>query len=186
MPKFWSPLRRGTETQGATALHPAQQHEPVEIYTVGSLITGKVSPQGRRLSDMLSQSSVLRVKDPNVIPYREGISTEPAAPDSWHSVETDDVLFVMPPEHLSPRQLRIHRRQRRIRMRIGDFEIVGTAHTAPGTELSLYTLRQRSRFLALTNAVAYSNSDPAWERAASVILVNLAPVAELKELLTIA
>ena len=185
MPKFWS-VRGSTQADPATPVEPIEQHEPVEIYTVAALVTGKVSPQGRRLSDMLNTSSLLPVKDASVISYHDGLTAQPGPADSWQSVDTDDILFVMPPEHLSARQLRLHRRQRRVRVMTGDFELVGTAHTAPGSDVHLYSLRQRSRYLALTNAVAYSNTDPAWERAASVILVNLRPVVELKEMFTIA
>jgi hypothetical protein len=40
-------------------------------------------------------------------------------------------------------------------------------------------------FLAITGAHVSSMGDPAWERSASVVLVNVRPIDGLKEVLTI-
>ena len=186
MGNFWSLRRRGIETDGSAAVQPVEHLEPVEIYTVGALLTGVVAPHGQRLSDMLNQGSVLRVRDTNLTAYQAGVQIPAAEGGAWHSVDTSDILFVMPPEHLSSRQLRIHRSRHRVKLEVGDFEVTGTAHMPPGTALDVYVLRTKTRFVALTHASAYSRTDPAWERSASVILVNVAHAADLKEVLTIA
>ena len=51
-----------------------------------------------------------------------------------------EILFVMPPSHVTNPQRRVHRRQRRVLMRSGDFEILGQVHLLPGVELSPYAL----------------------------------------------
>jgi hypothetical protein len=41
------------------------------------------------------------------------------------------------------------------------------------------------RFMAVTNAEVSSTADPAWERRTSVVLVNVGPIQDLSEVLTI-
>jgi hypothetical protein len=183
---FWN-FRRQPATQGSAAIaEEAAQPEPVELYTSAALVTGSIMPEGRRLSDILNGSSLLRLRQPHLTPYRAGLQLERTGEAEWRSVDTADVLFVAPPEHTSARQMRVHRKQRRVRIAAGDFEITGVAHVPPGNDLAAYLRRSGVRFLPLTNAVAYSRADPAWERVAPVLLVNAKHMSDVTEVVTIA
>jgi hypothetical protein len=157
--------------------------EPVEIYTATAMVYGYVDSEGRRLSDILNANSHLAIRDPKStsvitsVPGTEG--------DGWTSIAAEDILFIMPPEYVSPRQLRVHRRQHRVRITTGPYQLVGNAHLPAGAELHSYALQRRIKFLAVTDAWAYSTLDPAFERMAPVVVVNVGPIEELTEVLTI-
>jgi hypothetical protein len=162
---------------------PEQTLEPVEIYTETAMVHGLVEPEGRRLSDILNSNSVLAIRDArstSLFPSVDGTTGT-----GWTRIPADEILFVMPPEHQSPRQLRIHRRQHRMRIRCGSFDLTGNGHLPPGTTLDPYVLRSRVRFLALTGVHVFSRTDPAFERHAPVVLVNVRLATELKEVVTI-
>jgi hypothetical protein len=157
--------------------------EPVEIYTATAMVHALVEPEGRRLSDMLNANSVLAIRDArstSLLPDVEG-----SEGSGWSRLSTDEILFVMPPQRESPRQMRVHRRKHRVRIQIGQFHIVGDAHALPGIRLDPYVLRQRMHFLAITDAVVSSMADPVWDRSAPVVLVNVRPVQALREVLKI-
>ena len=183
MPGFWDWRER---TQTATAAELAVEDtplEPVELYTTTAMVYGMVEPEGRRMSDILNSSSQLPIRDPRSTSMVNGVPGTDG--DGWTSVATEDILVVMPPEHVSPRQLRVNRRQHRVRINTGPYVVIGNAHLPPGVGLDAYALQRRLRFLAVTNAVIYSNVDPALERMAKVVLVNISPIQELTEVLTI-
>ena len=188
MARFWdwsNPSSTSSSVSGnAVAVGPGETSlEGVELYTETALVVGLVAPEGRRLSDILNSSSRLPVRDARSVSILRDVEGSERA--GWTSVATADILFAMPPEHASPRQLKIHRRPHRVRIGTGPYLIVGTAHVLPGIKLDPYVLRSRMRFLALTSAHVSSTSDPLWERAAAVVLVNVQPVHDLTEVLTI-
>lgn len=180
MSKFWS-MRRGTEVDGSAAVAAEEepQLEPVELYTTSAMMTGLTAPHGRRLSDMLSESSAFRMQGAQVFPYSYGGVEEPSPAEPWTSIDTDQILFVMPPEHASPRQLRVHRRQRRVHLNVGDFDITGNMHLLPGTDVRSVG---GTRFLPVTQALVLSRADEAWERSASVVLVNARHIVSAADL----
>ena len=157
--------------------------EPVEIYTATAMVHGLVEPEGRRLSDMLNSNSALAIRDARSTSLLMDVDGSEGS--GWSRLATDEILFVMPPERESPRQLRIHRRQHRVRIETGQFQIVGNAHALPGVRLDPYVLRTRMHFLAITGAHVSSMGDPAWERSVPVVLVNVRPIEGLTEVLTI-
>lgn len=182
MPGFWD---WGKQSSAATApaIEPVPALEPVELYTKHAMVFGYVDPQGQRLSDILNSNSHLSIDD------ARSTSMLNAAPGSagegWTSIATDEILLAMPPEHVSSRQLRVNRRQHRVRISTGPYVVIGNAHVPPGVGLDAYALQRRIKFLAVTSALVYSTLDPALERMAKVVLVNVGPVAELTEVLTI-
>jgi hypothetical protein len=183
MPSFWDWRER---TQTATAAELAVEDtplEPVELYTTSSMVVGMVEPEGRRLSDILNANSHLAIRDARSTSLHDGVDGSEG--EGWMPLATDDILLVMPPEHLSPRQLRIHRRQHRVRITTGPYVVIGNAHVPPGVGLDAYALQKRINFLAVTQAAVYSTVDPALERMAQVVLVNIRTVEELTEVLTI-
>jgi hypothetical protein len=183
MPGFWDWRER---TQTATAAELAVEDtplEPVELYTKTAMVYGMVEPEGRRLSDILNANSHLAVRDPRSTSMHYGVDGSEG--EGWTPIVTDEILLVMPPEHASPRQLRVHRRQHRVRITTGPYVVVGNAHVPPGVGLDAYALQKRIKFLAVTQAAVYSNADPALERMAPVVLVNVRTVEDLTEVLTI-
>jgi hypothetical protein len=183
MPGFWDwRERRQHESATAVALDETPL-EPVELYTKSAMVFGLVEPEGRRLSDILNSNSHLAIRDPRSTSLHGGISG--TGGDGWSPLATDEILLVMPPEQVSPRQLRIHRRQHRVRITTGPYVVVGNAHVPPGVGLDAYALQKRIKFLAVTQAAVYSTVDPALERMARVVLVNIRTVEELTEVLTI-
>jgi hypothetical protein len=184
MASFWDWRTSSSATVEPPAVTEAPSTlEPVEVYTSSALVHGLVEPEGRRLSDMLNSNSVLAIRDAR----STSLMTDVDGTESkgWSRLPIDEILFVMPPRHESPRQLRIHRRQHRVRIETGHFQIVGNAHVLPGIKLDPYVLRSRMTFLAITDAYVVSIGDPAWERRAPVVLVNVRPIAGLKEVVTI-
>jgi hypothetical protein len=184
MSRFWS-LRRGNAVAGTTAVEPVEQFEPVELYTAGALMTGVVAPNGQRMSDILNAEKEVRVRGLTVTPYRTDVAVAAADRDEWQTVSVDDVLLVMPPEHASPRQLRVHRRQQRVKLTVGDFEVTGNLHLPPGATFDQYRGRRTATFVPVTKASAFANSDPAWERIAPVLLVNAKHVRDVRDVLSI-
>jgi hypothetical protein len=184
---FWT-WRRGAAnfaTNGSAALEMVEEPEPVEIYTRGAMVTGSVISHGERMSDLLNHHNQLRVRAPRALPYGDVDEVRSTVEDSWETIDVDEILFVTPPSHVSNPQRRVHRRQRRVLMRTGDFEILGQVHLLPGVELSPYALATRVHFLPVTKAMVRSTIDPFWERSADVILVNVRPLEDLREVVTI-
>lgn len=183
MARFWEWQARPTPGAAVAVEEEASPLEPVEVYTRTALVVALVAPEHRRLSDILNSNSTLALRDASSTSLINGV--DGSTGKGWTSLGTDEILLVMPPEHQSPRQMRVHRRQHRIRIRTGPFQITGNAHVLPGTQLDPFVLRSRMRFMALTNAQVSSNADPAWERRARVVLVNVGPIHDLSEVLTI-
>lgn len=185
MARFWDWRPQAvTNTDGSTALaEPILTLEPVELYTKTAMLFGLVAAEGRRLSDILNANSVLSLRDARSTSLFA--SVDGSQGQGWTGINREEILFVMPPEHESPRQLRIHRRQHRVRIQTGPFQITGNAHVLPGTALDAYALQTRMHFLAVTNAQVYGMVDSAFERAAPVVLVNVRPIEDLTEVLTL-
>ena len=185
MTGFWD--WRGSSTSvsdGAAALAAAQiALEAVEIYTSHAMLPGRVAPEGRRLSDILNATSHLPVRGVHSIGPMDAIDGTDGG--DWTSISTEDILFAMPPKHASPRQMRINRRQHRVRIETGPYVLVGNAHLLPGTTIDPYVLRSRMRFLALTQVHVASRADASWERIAPVVLVNVRPLTDLTEVVTV-
>lgn len=182
MPGFWE-WRGKANSQAAVALEAPPQLEPVELYTNNAMIFGSVDPQGQRLSDILNSNSHLSIRDARSTSMLNGVPGSEG--EGWTGVSADEILLAMAPEHVSPRQLRVNRRQHRVRITTGPYVVIGNAHVPPGAGLDAYALQKRIKFLAVTRAVVYSTVDPALERKAEVVLVNIGPIAELTEVLTI-
>ena len=185
MAKFWDWRDNSTSVADGAGTVVVEQVplEPVELYTRHAMVLGRVAADGRRLSDILNSNSHLPVRDARSISLLNGLDGTDGG--GWTSVNTEDILFAMPPDRASPRQMRINRRQHRVRIETGPYVVVGNAHVLPGTKLDPYVLRSRMRFLALTQVHVASKTDPSWERTAPVVLVNVRPLTDLTEVVTI-
>jgi hypothetical protein len=141
---------------------PSRTLEPVRIYTAAGTFDGSITPAGERVTDLLQQGQGLEV-----LPL--GADAENA--DAWIHFESSEIQMVVPPPHVSPRQLRLVRNQREVRLRVGGHRAVGTAHLRPGVERDPYTLVTRP-FLPLTNASVMRDDGQEWD-SFDVVIVNL-------------
>lgn len=183
MPGFWEWRAKPQGVTAAAAVLDEPQLEPAEIYTKTGMVFGMVEPEGRRMSDILNSNSHLAIRDPRSTSLHS--SVDGTQGEGWTSLPTAAILLVMAPQRTSPRQMRIHRRQHRVRISTGPYVLVGNAHVPPGSDLDAYALQKRIKFLAVTQAAVYSNVDPAFERMAQVVLVNVRTADDLTEVLTI-
>lgn len=189
---FWN-WRRGpgpSATSGSAALVAVSDLAPIEIYTADSRIVGWISPNGQRVTDLLSTQDELRLWRPAPGPL--DATAEPSTGGSnpgengeWESLATARVILAMPPEWRASRQLRLHRRLRRAVVLAGPFSLTGNVHLPPGTEVGMHLVRS-SGFLPLTDAYLLHNGEPPFEHVVSVVLVNSAHVSQILPLVSLA
>ena len=188
---FWN-WRRGpgpSATQGSAAIAMSPELAPIELYTADSRIVGWISPNGHRVTDLLTSTDELRLWRPSPGPLDGDSAPKAVDPEGesgeWESVETSRVILAMPPEWRASRQLRLHRRLRRAALMAGPFSVTGNIHLAPGVEVGPHLLRTAG-FLPLTDAYLLHNGEPSFEHVVSVVIVNATHVAEIVPLITLA
>jgi hypothetical protein len=190
---FWN-WRRGpgpSATQGSAALAASPELAPIELYTADSRIVGWISPNGQRVTDLLTSQDELRLWRPSPGPIE---ATEPPTADpsdvgsdsgEWETLATARVILAMPPEWRASRQLRLHRRLRRAALVAGPFSVTGNIHLHPGVEVGPHLLRGQG-FLPLTDAYLLHAGEPSFEHVVSVVIVNSLHVAQIVPLVTLA
>ena len=187
---FWN-LRRGPASsafQGNAAMAAVSDLAPIELYTADSRIVGWISPNGHRVTELLSGQDKVRLwrpapgpLDATSMPSQEG----PGENGEWESLATARIVLAMPPEWRASRQLRLHRRLRRAALIAGPFSLTGNIHLGPGVEVGLHLVRSPG-FLPLTDAYLLHDGDPPFEHVVSVVLVNTAHVSKIVPLVTLA
>ena len=200
---FWN-WRRGTgatSTSGTSAMALATDLAPIELYTADARVVGWIAAGGRRVTDLLNDEAELRMWRPSPGPLEQpmasGAESEPAAasarpsadPDSsgqWHTMLTAQVILAMPPEWRASRQLRLHRKLRRVALSAGPFSVTGNLHLPPAAEVSDDYLRLSPGFLPLTESYILHNGEPPFEHVVSVVIVNTAHVTQIQPLVTLA
>jgi hypothetical protein len=190
---FWN-WRRGTgatATSGTAAVALAPDLAPIELYTADSRVVGWIAANGRRVTDLLNAQDELRLWQPSPGPIEAPTSPRDTAPDpgehgEWQSLLTEQVILAMPPEWRASRQLRLHRKLRRVALSAGPFNVTGNLHIVPGAEPGPELLIHGPRFLPLTEAYILHNGEPPFEHVVSVVIVNTAHVAQLVPLITLA
>lgn len=189
---FWN-WRRGT-APGATAekaaLALAPELAPIELYTADARIVGWIAANGRRVTDLLNEQDELRLWQPKPGPVDptpqqlwNGIGDDG---DEWQSLLTETMILAMPPEWRASRQLRLHKRLRRVTLTAGPFSVTGNLHLHPGIEVGPHLLTRGQRFLPLTDAYILHNAEPRFEHVVSVVIVNTAHITHLASLVTLA
>ncbi len=139
---FWN-WRRGTgaaATSGSSAIALATDLAPVELYTADARIVGWIAANGQRVTDLLNGQDELHLWHPSPGPIDGAVAAgEPSAvgdPDAgngeWQALATDRIILAMPPEWRASRQLRLHRRLRRVALSAGPFSVTGNLHLPPG------------------------------------------------------
>jgi hypothetical protein len=192
---FWN-WRRGTgaPTSGNAAVALATDLAPIELYTAESRIVGWIASNGRRVTDLLNDDGELRLWRPSPGPLAApepiaGASPSPASPDSngeWQTLLSERVILAMPPEWRASRQLRLHRKLRRVALSAGPFSVTGNLHLPPGAEAGEEYLLRAPRFMPLTECYILHNGEPPFEHVVSVVIVNTAHVTQLQPLVTLA
>lgn len=200
---FWNWRRapQATASSGSTALSLAADLAPIELYTAASRVVGWVAAGGRRVTDLLNEQDELRLWRPAPGPLEAVAAIDDATmpvprpkrtPDveaergEWHSIPAALVLLAMPPEWRSSRQLRLHRRLRRVAMTVGPFSVTGNLHLQPGVEPGPHLLVRGQAFLPLTDAYLLHAGDPPFEHVVSVVIVNTRHTTSLTSLVTLA
>ena len=187
---FWSP-RRGNgaaAASGALAAAPSRELAPIELFTADARVVAWIETRGQRVTDLLNQHDELRLWRPAPTGAAvDGQMPEPGPEDGdWQTVETDSLVLAMPPEWRTNRQLRIHRKLRRIAVEVGEFSITGNAHVPLESEPGMWMVTRGTRFLPLTDAHILHRGDPPFEHVVSVVIINAARVTKLLPLFTLA
>jgi hypothetical protein len=190
---FWNWRRGATAaaTAGSAAVAFAPELAPIELYTADSRIVGWIAANGRRVTDLLNAQDELRLWQPSPGPIDAPMSARDTAPNpdesgEWQSLLADQVILAMPPEWRASRQLRLHRKLRRVALTAGPFSVTGNLHIVPGGEPGPELLLRGPRFMPLTEAYLLHNGKPPFEHVVSVVIVNTAHVTQLVPLVTLA
>ncbi len=195
---FWNWRRTsgGGASSGASSAAAVQSgHDlaPIELYTADARIVGWISANGQRVTDLLNDNDELHLWHPSPGPITapaDHTGEEPISvaddPGEWQSVVTEQLILAMPPEWRAARQLRLHRKLRRVALTAGPFSVTGNLHLAPGVEATDYSVMRGRRFLPLTDAYLLHNGEPPFEHVVSVVIVNTAHVTQLVPLVTLA
>lgn len=194
---FWT-WRRGAGTPtvaGTAAVALTPELAPIELYTADARIVGWIAANGRRVTDLLNEQDELRLWRPSPGPL-DGADLDAAQPHSvadpdtqggeWQTLTADQVVLAMPPEWRASRQLRLHRRLRRVAVSAGPFNVTGNLHLPPPGEVGPHLLLRSQRWLPLTEAHLLHSGEPPFEHVVSVVIVNTAHVAQITPLVTLA
>jgi hypothetical protein len=140
----------------------AQDLQPIRLYLAEMVLVASVSPGDERMTDILNHGGELRV-----LPS----GAEPWDPDSWMYVRIDEAQIIVPPRHVSPPHKRQVRERNRVHLKVGDWDVTGTAHLKPGAEQDAVLLSVQP-FLPLTDVTMVSSEHP-WPESYDVVIVNL-------------
>jgi len=140
----------------------AQDLQPIRLYLAEMVLVGSVRPGDERMTDILNNGGEL-----SVLPA----GAEGWQAHDWMSVQIDDLEMVVPPRHVSQPEKRIERDRHEVRLRIGEWQLAGTAHLKPGAEQDALLLSTHP-FLPLTDVIMSSPDSPRPE-AHEVVIVNL-------------
>ncbi len=140
----------------------AQDLQPIRLYLAEMVLVASVNPDDERMTDILNHGGELRV-----LPA----GAEPGEPASWMSVPIDELEMVVPPRHVSPPHKRIERDRHPVHLRVGGWDLTGTATFKPGSEQDAVLLSIQP-FLPLTD-VSMASVDHPWPETYEVVIVNL-------------
>ena len=152
---FWN-WRRGTgaATSGSAAMAMAPDLAPIELYTADARIVGWIAANGRRVTDLLNAQDELRLWHPSPGPIEAADRSDrchgarcPNTDETgeWQTLMTEQLILAMPPEWRASRQLRLHRKLRRVALTAGPFSVTGNLHCRSGRRARPGPARQRVR-----------------------------------------
>lgn len=154
-----------SDAEAAVAEPEAPVLEPIRLILPDAQLAGWVQPNGERLTDLLAPGTPLWF-------LPAGLEA-----DGWVPIEPADLVFVVPPPHVSLPERRVHRQRHDAFVRAGRYHLTGTAHLVPGEENDPY-LRSTRQFLPITDATLESQGDPA--EHLQTVIVNVKRVDELE------
>ncbi|HJT63240.1 MAG TPA: hypothetical protein VJ839_00525 [Candidatus Limnocylindria bacterium] len=140
----------------------AQDLQPIRLYLAEMVLVASVSPGEERMTDILNHGGELRVLPAGAQAWD---------PDNWVNVQIDEAQLIVPPRHVSPSHKRQQRYRHPVRLRVGDWDVQGTAHLKPGAEQDAVLLSVQP-FLPLTDVTMASTEHP-WPETYEVVIVNL-------------
>jgi hypothetical protein len=140
----------------------ARDLQPIRIYVADMVLVASVSPGDERMTDILNQGGELRV-----LPA----GAAPGNPDNWLYLHVDEAQLIVPPRHVSPPHKRQMRDRHVVHLKVGEWDVTGTAHLKPGAEQDAVLLSIHP-FLPLTNATIFTAEHP-WAETHEVVIVNL-------------
>jgi hypothetical protein len=142
---------------------------PIRIYTHDDgVIDGWTEVGNQRLSDLLNAEDTLSVSR---------VADDPSD-DDWQAIDRDDMMIVVAPPQVSPRQLRVHRHKMEMRANCAQYAITGTVHLIPGNRLDRQVLRTRQHFLPITDASGAAAAAPQAPIENATLLLNIVNVSE--------
>jgi len=141
---------------------------PMRLIALETEIRGHVNPGDERITDILQRGEPFRI-----LPLGALDSSE-----NWIEIAPDEIQVVIPPPLVSPPERRLARQRRQVFVKIGEFELSGTAHLVPGSEHDLVSRSSRP-FLPLTDAALFVHGADEAE-ALEVAIVNLRLTSEYR------
>ena len=142
--------------------------EPIRIITREADLRGFIAAGNERLTDILQRGQDLAILPAGASP----------TPSSWVRVSAAEVQLVVPPPHVSPPERRLARQPREVVVRVGAYELSGTAHLMPGAEQDVLA-RSSHPFLPLTDVALFAEGAREPERL-DVVIVNLRETSEYR------
>jgi hypothetical protein len=140
----------------------ARDLQPIRIYLAEMVLVASVSPGDERMTDILNHGGELRVLPAGAAPWD---------PESWLYLQVDEAQLIVPPRHVSPPHKRQQRDRHVVHLKVGDWDVTGTAHLKPGAEQDAVLLSVHP-FLPLTDVTMVSTEHP-WPETYEVVIVNL-------------
>ena len=132
MRNLLAPFQHASEAQGHL--------QPIRLFLAEMVLDGSVDPGDERMTDILNRGGELAVLPSGDEGFQAG---------DWRSGTIDDLEMVIPPPHVSQPEKRMERDRHPVRMRIGDWQLTGTAHLKPGAQADAMLLSTHP-FLPLT------------------------------------
>lgn len=156
----------------------------VDLTTVTGRWTGWIATDGDRTSDWLNHSSELLIRGMSEVALADDLDEPGLAVASGlteHRLRPEELLFLVPPPLPPNRHLRLHRRQVRIHLDMGDYHVSGQLHVRPGANATEYALRSSRTMIPLTEVELVHRGDPEFRRLESVLIVNARHVTHMRE-----
>jgi hypothetical protein len=153
----------------------------LEIYTPDRRLLGWIAPEGERTSDWMNRGQEIELLaavelglagDAADLPQPQGEATRLRVPSL-------EVLFAVPPSLPQGRHLRLHRRVVRISFELGDYDLSGRIHVAPGADPGENLLRSSRTFVPITDAELIHYADPPFTRSFTTLIVNARNVSRV-------
>jgi hypothetical protein len=154
----------------------------IDVVTGSGRLMAWIVSNGRRTSDWLNESDMVRVRGSQRIELDDTQAVPPPTPIDSEEEEIDaaEVVFVIPPPLPANRHLRLHRRRVHVELQLKEFVISGQAHVRPGAEVGRHIFHSGRRFVPLTDVELVSTGEPAFRWTLPVVIVNAAMVEEIR------